>query len=70
MLSILSFAWILFVSVRTAYQARLAGLTALICALGIFCMTGLIVRHPIFWFAITLCLVADDGTDRVVAVQV
>lgn len=61
----LSFAWILFVSLRTAYQARLAGLTALLCGLGIFCMTGLIVRHPIFWFAIALCLVAKNEARRI-----
>jgi len=69
-IAVLSFAWILFVSMRAAYQARLAALTALICGLGVFCMTGLIVRHPLFWFAIALCLVADDGTDRLVAVQI
>lgn len=68
MIAVLSFAWILLVSVRTAYQARKAGLTALICGLGIFCMTGLIIRHPVFWFAIALCLIAKDRTQRIVVV--
>lgn len=68
-MALLSLVWILIVSGWLAYRARLAGLAALICALGVFCMTGLIIRHPIFWFAITLCLVAGDATDRVVTVR-
>ena len=68
-IALLSFVWILVVAARTAYRTRQAGLAALICALGVFCMTGLIVRHPLFWFAITLCLVAGDATDRVVTVR-
>jgi len=69
MIAVLSFAWILLVSIKTAYQARQAGLTALICGLGIFCMTGLIIRHPVFWFAIALCLVAKDEIGGVVTVR-
>ena len=68
-IALLSLVWILIVSARLAYRARLAGLAALICGLGVFCMTGLIIRHPIFWFAVALCLVAGDATDRVVAVR-
>lgn len=64
-IAVLSFAWIFIVSIRTAYQARLAGLTALVCGLGVFCMTGLIIRHPIFWFVIALCLVANQEMDCV-----
>ncbi len=65
----LAFTWILVISLWTAYQARLAGLTTLIYGLSIFCMTGLIIRHPIFWFAIVLCLVAENGTDHVAAAE-
>ena len=70
MIAVLSFAWILLASIGTVFQARQAGLTALICGLGIFCMTGLIIRHPIFWFAIALCLVEKDRTKRIVVVQI
>ena len=68
-IAVLSLLWILIVSAWLAYRARLAGLVTLICGLGVFCMTGLIIRHPIFWFAVALCLVAGDATDRVVAVR-
>lgn len=68
-IAVLSFAWILLVSIGMVYRARQAGLTALICGLSIFCMTGLIIRHPIFWFAIALCLVSRDGTGRVVTMR-
>jgi O-antigen ligase len=61
MIAILSFLWISGISVFIACKARLAGLATLICGLGIFCMTGLIIRHPIFWFSIALCLVAEGG---------
>jgi O-antigen ligase len=61
MIAILSFVWIWGVSFFIAYKARLAGLATLICGLGIYCMTGLIIRHPIFWFSIALCLVAGGG---------
>jgi O-antigen ligase len=67
MIAVLSFVWILGVSVFIAYKARLAGLAALICGLSIYCMTGLIIRHPMFWFSIALCLVAEGGPQRIVA---
>ncbi len=59
MIAVLCFVWIIAVSGLIAYKARLAGLATLVCGLVIFCMTGLIVRHPIVWFAIALCLVAE-----------
>jgi len=68
-IAVLCFVWIVGVSGRIAYKARLAGLTTLICGLVIFCMTGLIVRHPLVWFAITLCLVAKGEGDETVAAR-
>jgi O-antigen ligase len=59
LIALVGFGWILAVSVFMALKTRLAGLGTMMCGLGIFCMTGLIVRNPIFWFPIALCLVAD-----------
>jgi len=56
------FVWLMATTVLTAYKARLAGLTTAMCSLAIFTTNHLIVRFPIFWFIIALCLVA--GTDR------
>jgi O-antigen ligase len=67
MIAVLSFVWISGVCVFIAYKARLAGLATLICGLSIYCVTGLIIRHPIFWFSIALCLVAEGGPQRIAA---
>ncbi len=66
--AVLGLLWILGAAARRAYGAGMAGLAALVCGLGVFCMTGLIVRHPIFWFAVALCLAAGETTGRAVAV--
>ena len=39
-------------------------MATLLCSLFIFGMFRLIVRQPLFWFAIALCLVADAGARR------
>jgi O-antigen ligase len=64
LIAVLSFVWISGLSIFIAYKARLAGLATLICGLSIYCVTGLIIRHPIFWFSIALCLVAQGGPQR------
>jgi hypothetical protein len=58
---LVDFIWILSLSALLAYKARRAGLITLICGLVIFCMTGNVVRHPLFWFSVALCLVESDG---------
>jgi hypothetical protein len=42
-------------------RAKLDGLTTLLCGLIIFTIFHLIVRHPIFWLAIAMCLVTPKG---------
>jgi O-antigen ligase len=69
LLAVLSFFWLVAMALSSTYTARLAGLTTLLCGLFLFGMSALIVRHPIFWFAIALCLVADAGTGRTAAVR-
>lgn len=60
----LSFIWIAATALYVAYRAGLAGLPTLVCGLGIYGAATLIIRHPIFWFAIALCLVAGTGAGR------
>lgn len=64
LIAVLSFLWITGTALFIPYKARLAGLATLLCSLCIFGMFHLIVRQPIFWFAIALCLVAGSGTSR------
>jgi hypothetical protein len=39
------------------------------CALVIFSIIPLIVRHPILWFAVAFCLAAGAGESRASAMQ-
>jgi O-antigen ligase len=61
LIAVLSFIWLAATALLCAYRARLAGLPTLLCGLGIYGAATLIIRHPIFWFAISLCLVARAG---------
>jgi hypothetical protein len=55
---VVSFIWIVATAFSVAYQTGQAGLPTLLCGLCIYAVATLIIRHPIFWFAIALCLVA------------
>ncbi len=43
------------------WAGKLDGLTTLLCGLAIFSAFHFIIRHPIFWFAVAVCLVAGDA---------
>ncbi|MBV8767316.1 MAG: O-antigen ligase domain-containing protein [Hyphomicrobiales bacterium] len=58
LLAVLSFVWIAASTFVVTFKGRLAGLSTLLFGLGIFAIFHLIVRQPLFWFAISLCLVA------------
>ncbi len=64
LIAVLSFVWISATTLFGTYKARLAGLTTSLCGLFIYGITLFIIRHPIFWFVIALCLVAaaDAGS--------
>jgi hypothetical protein len=58
LIAVLSFIWLVATALSIPYRAQLAGLPTLLCGLGIYGFATLIIREPIFWFAIALCLVA------------
>jgi O-antigen ligase len=64
LIAVLSFVWLAATALAMAYRARLVGLLTLLCGLGIYGAATLIIRHPISWFAIALCLVAGSGAAR------
>jgi hypothetical protein len=70
LIGILSVVWIAAMSLLATYRAKLDGLTTLLCGLAIFSIFHLIIRHPVFWFAVALCLVAGDGARRAPAARV
>jgi hypothetical protein len=61
LLAVLSLVWLVGATFLLTYRTRLDGLTVLLCGLTIFSIFHLIVRHPAFWFAIAICLVAAEG---------
>jgi hypothetical protein len=62
-LAVLSLLWLTGTAFITACKARMAGLATLLGGLAINGTTGLIVRSPLFWFAIAFCL-ASQGRGR------
>jgi hypothetical protein len=58
LLAVASFIGLLLCATAVAWRARSAGLMAVMTGTTIFIMTGNVVRQPIFWFAIVLCLTA------------
>ncbi len=60
LLLVISFFWLLTVALRGVYKSRYAGLTAMLCGLTLFSLTGLIIRHPFVWFGVALCLATRD----------
>jgi O-antigen ligase len=58
LIAVLSLMWLLATVFLNAFRARLAGLTTLLCGLVIYGAATLIIRQPVFWFAIALSLVA------------
>jgi O-Antigen ligase len=69
LIAVLSFVWLAATTLLLTYRARLDALTTLLCGLAIFSTFHLIVRHPIFWFAIAFCLVAGTEARGVSATQ-
>ncbi len=59
LIAVLSLGWLVATALVVTRRAELDALTTLLCGLAIFSVFHLIVRHPIFWFAISLCLAAS-----------
>jgi hypothetical protein len=66
-IAVLSYLWLLAVAFLAAYRAGRIALTTLVFTLFVFSNFHLIVRHPIFWFPIALCLAAGESVRRVSA---
>jgi len=58
LIAVLSLGWLVATALVGTHRAELDALTTMLCGLVIFSIFHLIVRHPVFWFAISLCLVA------------
>ncbi len=68
LIGVLSFLWLMGTAFALTLKRRRAGLTTLLCGLAVFGMTNLIIRPPIFWFAVAICLVEwERQTSRDIA---
>lgn len=56
-LGVAALMWLFASALWLTLQARLDALSALICSLAVFSISHFILRHPIFWFALALCVV-------------
>lgn len=57
----LSFIWLTGAAFAAGYKAKLAGVLALVTGLTIFALLDLVVREPVFWLAVVLCLSGAEG---------
>jgi hypothetical protein len=64
LIGVLSVVWLAGISMLGTIRAKLDGLTTTLCGVGVFSIFHLIVRHPIFWFIMSLSLVAADAARR------
>lgn len=55
--AVAAFVWLLASAFAVTFRARLDALTALLAGVAVFSIFHLIVRHPIFWFALSFCLI-------------
>ncbi|MDB5604376.1 MAG: hypothetical protein JWP25_1276 [Bradyrhizobium sp.] len=69
LIAVLSLGWLVATALVVTHRAELDALTTLLCGLAVFSIFHLIVRHPIFWFAISLCLVAAADPRRPPAIR-
>ncbi len=64
LLAAAGFAWLGITTFLITVRARLDALAALLCGLAVFSTFHLIVRHPLLWFVIALCLVLAAAANR------
>ncbi len=57
MIATFLFMWLGGTALAFSWRAHHGALVALIACLAVFCFPHLIIRHPIVWFSLTLCLV-------------
>jgi hypothetical protein len=65
LVAVLALLWIVGCAAISAWRAQRDALLALLVSIVIFGFPHLIIRHPIVWFSLTLCLVA--ATPKVIS---
>jgi len=63
-LALIAIAWLYATLLLVTARARLPALAALSCAFVVFSMFHFIIRHPIFWFGVVLCLLEAASVSK------
>lgn len=63
-LASLAFLWLCLSAVYNSWRAHLPAITAMACTLFVFSLTHYVVRHPVFWFCIVICLLEVERAKR------
>jgi hypothetical protein len=63
-LAVLNLAWLIVSTLVMTLRHKRDGLTTLICGIVIFSIFHVVVRHPIVWLTLALCLVATASPRR------
>ncbi|NGX94966.1 MAG: O-antigen ligase domain-containing protein [Candidatus Afipia apatlaquensis] len=58
LIAVLSFTWLIATAFRSVYRSNLDALTLVVWSIMVLSIFHLIIRHPLFWFAIAFVLVA------------
>jgi hypothetical protein len=61
LIAVLSFGWLIATAFRLVYRVPLDALTAMLCGITILCVFHLVIRHPLFWFAIAFAMVVGTN---------
>lgn len=61
LLLVLSVMGLVATAFRDAYRSGQAGLPSLLCGVCLYAVATFLLRHPIFWFVIAICLVAEPA---------
>ena len=64
LLALLAVAWLYTSLLLATVKAKLPALAALSCAIVVFSMFHFIIRHPIFWFGVVLCLLEAASVSK------
>lgn len=64
LIAVISFGWLGVSTLLMTVRAKRDSLAVLLCGLAVFSAFHLIVRHPLLWFVIALCLVAAASNRR------
>ena len=64
LLALLAFLWLYASMLLATTRAKLPALAALSCGFVVFSMFHFIIRHPIFWFGVVLCLLEAASVSK------